>query len=141
MILEELGLNYRAIRLDTGKGEQRSPEHLKNNPNGRLPTLIDHKNADFAVWCAYMLPLLPIWLSDAILLPQGVGRDYHLPRRQVRPGARALVRVLGGADVPAPVDVLPLVGPGVHLSPLPLPRFYPDASSHSVRTLARRCTL
>ena len=50
LVLEELGLSYQAIHLDINKGEQRSPEHLKNNPNGRLPTLIDHRNNDLVVW-------------------------------------------------------------------------------------------
>ena len=67
MILEELGLPYEIDNV--AFADVKKPEYLAVNPNGRLPTLIDHKNADFAVWCAYMLPLLPIWLSDAILLP------------------------------------------------------------------------
>lgn len=50
MVLEELGLEYRAIFLDLDKGEQRNPEHTKFNPNGRIPTLIDHENNDFIIW-------------------------------------------------------------------------------------------
>ena len=57
MVLEELGLSYESIYLDLSKGEQKGPEHTKYNPNGRIPTLIDHHNGDFA-----------IWESDAILL-------------------------------------------------------------------------
>ncbi|OSD00751.1 glutathione transferase Ure2p class [Trametes coccinea BRFM310] len=57
IVLEELGLEYESLYLDFQKQEQKSPEHLKHNPNGRIPTLIDHKNNDFA-----------IWESDAILL-------------------------------------------------------------------------
>ncbi|EMD39934.1 hypothetical protein CERSUDRAFT_112178 [Gelatoporia subvermispora B] len=49
-VLEELGLTYETIYLDFGKGEQKAPEHTKYNPNGRIPTLVDHKNNDFAVW-------------------------------------------------------------------------------------------
>ncbi|KAI0648014.1 glutathione S-transferase [Trametes meyenii] len=50
IVLEELGLNYKSLYLDFSKNEQRSPEHLRYNPNGRIPTLIDHKNNDFAIW-------------------------------------------------------------------------------------------
>ncbi|KAI0761930.1 glutathione S-transferase C-terminal-like protein [Trametes elegans] len=50
MVFEELGLSRRTVYLDLTKDEQHSPEHLKYNPNGRIPTLIDHRNGDFAVW-------------------------------------------------------------------------------------------
>ncbi|EJF62091.1 glutathione S-transferase C-terminal-like protein [Dichomitus squalens LYAD-421 SS1] len=56
-VLEELGLTYEPIYLDFGKNEQKAPEYTKYNPNGRIPTLIDHKNGDFV-----------LWESDAILL-------------------------------------------------------------------------
>lgn len=49
-VLEELGLTYEIIFLDLLKGEQKAESHIKFNPNGRIPTLIDHKNNDFALW-------------------------------------------------------------------------------------------
>ena len=49
-MLEELGLTYESKYLDFQKGEQKGEEHTKFNPNGRIPTLIDHKNNDFVVW-------------------------------------------------------------------------------------------
>ncbi|EGG03268.1 uncharacterized protein MELLADRAFT_90288 [Melampsora larici-populina 98AG31] len=49
-LLEELGLSYETIFVDFQKGEQKSPEHVKLNPNGRIPTIIDHKNSDFSLW-------------------------------------------------------------------------------------------
>ncbi|RDX53270.1 glutathione S-transferase C-terminal-like protein [Lentinus brumalis] len=49
-VLEELGLNYDTVYLDLAKGESRSPEFLKINPNGRIPALIDHGNDDFIIW-------------------------------------------------------------------------------------------
>ena len=51
MVLSELGLSYEELFLDLSKGESKQPEHTKYNPNGRVPTLIDHKNNDFAIWC------------------------------------------------------------------------------------------
>ena len=50
VVLEELGLTYHSIYLDFEKTEQKSPEHTKYNPNGRIPTIIDHKNNDFVLW-------------------------------------------------------------------------------------------
>ena len=49
-MLEELGLTYKTIFLDFQSGEQKAPEYTKFNPNGRIPTLIDHKNNDFTIW-------------------------------------------------------------------------------------------
>ena len=54
-VLEELGLTYKSIYLDFGKNEQKSPEHVKYNPNGRIPTIVDHKNNDFALWFVVLL--------------------------------------------------------------------------------------
>lgn len=48
--MEELGLTYESIYLDFGKGEQKEETHTKYNPNGRIPTLIDHQNNDFTLW-------------------------------------------------------------------------------------------
>ncbi|KAI0793539.1 glutathione S-transferase C-terminal-like protein [Fomes fomentarius] len=49
-LLEELGLTYESIYLDFAKGEQKAPAHTQHNPNGRIPTLIDHQNGDFVIW-------------------------------------------------------------------------------------------
>ena len=56
-VLEELGLTYEPVYLDFSKDEQKAPAHTQYNPNGRIPTLVDHHNGDFA-----------IWESDAIML-------------------------------------------------------------------------
>lgn len=49
-VLGELGLEYHSIYLDINKNEHNSAEHTKYNPNGRVPTLIDHSNNDFVIW-------------------------------------------------------------------------------------------
>ncbi len=41
--MEEAGLVYEPRRLDLSKGEQRSPEYLKLNPLGRVPTLVTER--------------------------------------------------------------------------------------------------
>ncbi|MBT9444576.1 MAG: glutathione S-transferase N-terminal domain-containing protein [Hyphomonadaceae bacterium] len=41
IMLEEIGLPYEAHRVDFGKTEQKSPEFLSLNPNGKIPAMID----------------------------------------------------------------------------------------------------
>ena len=53
IVLEELGLEYQPIYLDFQKGEHKAPEHTQYNPNGRIPSLIDHKNNNFTIWFVF----------------------------------------------------------------------------------------
>ena len=48
--LEELGLPYTVRPMHLGDYEQKEPWYLKLNPNGRIPTIVDHDNSDFAVF-------------------------------------------------------------------------------------------
>lgn len=50
IFLEEAGLPYELTFVDFAKREQKAPEYLKLNPNGRIPTLVDRGNDDFAVF-------------------------------------------------------------------------------------------
>jgi len=51
---KELGTNVEYVLVDLAKGEQKKPEYLKLNPNGRVPTLDD------GGWI--------LWESNAIML-------------------------------------------------------------------------
>jgi glutathione S-transferase len=48
--LEELGLPYKVRRIDFTSREQKEAWYLKINPNGRIPTIVDHGNGGFAVF-------------------------------------------------------------------------------------------
>lgn len=48
--LEEMGLDYQVNHIDLMAGEQKEPEFLAINPNGRIPAIIDRDNDDFAVF-------------------------------------------------------------------------------------------
>lgn len=48
--LEELGLPYRVHALSFDRKEQKAPEYLKINPNGRIPAIVDGDNDNFAVF-------------------------------------------------------------------------------------------
>jgi GSH-dependent disulfide-bond oxidoreductase len=50
IMLEELGLAYELHRIDLGKGEQKAPDYLKINPNGRIPAIVDRDEGNFAVF-------------------------------------------------------------------------------------------
>ena len=41
LFLEEAGLAYEAIPVDTSKGEQHAPSFLAINPNGKVPAIVD----------------------------------------------------------------------------------------------------
>ena len=41
LLLEELGLPYEPVPVDTRKGEQFSAHYLKVNPNGKVPAIVD----------------------------------------------------------------------------------------------------
>jgi glutathione S-transferase len=69
--LEELELPYKVRRIDFDKREQKEPWYLKINPNGRIPTIVDHDNDDFAV---FESGALMIYLAEKAgkLLPNDV---------------------------------------------------------------------
>jgi GSH-dependent disulfide-bond oxidoreductase len=41
LFLEEAGLDYEVVPVDTSKGEQHSPEFRAINPNGKVPAIVD----------------------------------------------------------------------------------------------------
>ena len=47
--LEELGIDYDVEYLHFNKNEQKTPDFLKLNPNGRIPVIVDHDNAGFVL--------------------------------------------------------------------------------------------
>jgi GST-like protein len=48
--LEELALPYQVHAINLAQNEQREEWYLQLNPNGRIPTIIDRDNNDFAVF-------------------------------------------------------------------------------------------
>ena len=48
--LEELGMEYTMHQLHLDKGDQKTDRYLEINPNGRIPTIVDRDNDDFAVF-------------------------------------------------------------------------------------------
>jgi GST-like protein len=48
--LEEMGLKYTFKHINLSAQEQKQDWYVKLNPNGRIPTIIDHDNGDFVVF-------------------------------------------------------------------------------------------
>jgi GSH-dependent disulfide-bond oxidoreductase len=48
--LEALEMPYETHFVNIAEGEQRKPEYLALNPNGRIPTIVDRELDDFAVF-------------------------------------------------------------------------------------------
>jgi len=74
LFLEEAGLQYTAIPVDTRKGEQFSPDFLAVNPNGKVPAIVDGDATVFD--------------SNAILLYLGDKTKLFLPAQVDRPAVR-----------------------------------------------------
>lgn len=73
LFLEEAGLAYEAIPVDTRKGDQHRPEFLALNPNGKVPVIVDGDAVVFD--------------SSAILLYLGEKTGKFCRRRARRRGA------------------------------------------------------
>ena len=50
ILMEELKLPYNVIAFNLETKDQKKPDYLKLNPNGRIPTIVDHDNSEFAVF-------------------------------------------------------------------------------------------
>ncbi|MBI3249830.1 MAG: glutathione S-transferase family protein [Deltaproteobacteria bacterium] len=76
MLLEEVGAHYQLSKLDLQKGEQKNPDYLRLNPNGKVPTLLD---GDFVLWesNAILLYLIEKFSAQA-LLPTGLQDRAHV---------------------------------------------------------------
>lgn len=70
LFLEEAGLGYEAIPVDTRKGQQFSPDFVAINPNSKLPAIVDETG--------------PVFDSNAILLYLAEKTGRFLPPSQQR---------------------------------------------------------
>jgi GST-like protein len=80
--LEELGLPYRVIPVNIGRGEQFQPDFLRISPNNRMPAIVDHEPPGGGA-------PISVFESGAILIYLGEKTGKFLPQ-----DVRARVEVL-----------------------------------------------
>ena len=70
LFLEEAGIPYEAIPVDTRKGEQHKPAYLAINPNAKVPTIID---GDVTVFDSNAILLYLGEQTGKFMLPRATG--------------------------------------------------------------------
>ncbi|MCW8275613.1 glutathione S-transferase N-terminal domain-containing protein [Pseudomonas sp. PCH199] len=78
IVLEELGLPYTVQALSFDKKEQKSPDFLKINPNGRIPAIVDRANGDFAVFESGAILIYLAEMTGKLLPTDPKGRSVAL---------------------------------------------------------------
>jgi GST-like protein len=71
IMLEETGLPYRAIKIDITNNEQFAPEYLAINPNGKIPSIVDHDGPGGGDFTVFESGSILIYLAEkaGMLLP------------------------------------------------------------------------
>ena len=79
ILLEEIGLPYEAHRVDFDTGDQRSPEFLSLNPNGKIPAIIDPDGPGGRPLALFESGAILIYLAEKSgqCLPRDAGQRYE----------------------------------------------------------------
>jgi len=73
--LEELGLEYETKAVDLAAGEQKAPEYLAINPNGRIPAIVDRAADEFAVFESGAIMIYLVEKTGRLLPSDATGRS------------------------------------------------------------------
>jgi glutathione S-transferase len=81
--LEEAGAEYELVRTDTKAGEQRRPEYLAINPNGRVPALVTERGVltetvAILAWIAQAFPAAKLMPADPWAFAQAQAFNSYL---------------------------------------------------------------
>ena len=79
IMLEEIGLPYEAHLIDFDKSEQKTPEFLSLNPNGKIPAIIDPNGPDGTPLALFESGAILQYLAEKTgqLLPSDAARRYE----------------------------------------------------------------
>jgi GSH-dependent disulfide-bond oxidoreductase len=64
IMLEETGLKYNLHLLDLSKGDQKKPEFLQINPNGKIPAIVDQNGPDGKLVNVFESGAILIYLAE-----------------------------------------------------------------------------
>lgn len=64
LFLEEAGLEYRLVPVDTAKGEQHDPAFRRINPNGKVPAIVDSEGPGGRSTAVFDSTAILIYLSE-----------------------------------------------------------------------------
>jgi glutathione S-transferase len=76
-VAKYLGLPVEQVRIDLGKGENRTPDYLAINPNGKVPALAD---GDLRLWEANAIMAHLARVAGSDLWPRDDDRQIELTR-------------------------------------------------------------
>jgi GST-like protein len=76
IMLEEIGLPYEAHKINFGADDQKSPEFLSLNPNGKIPAILDPEGPEGQPLALFESGAILIYLAEKTgkLLPTGAAR-------------------------------------------------------------------
>ncbi len=80
IMLEECGLDYRAIPVDIGVGDQFKPEFLAISPNNKIPAIVDPDGPDGQPISLFESGAILLYLAGKTghLLPEGTAARYEV---------------------------------------------------------------
>lgn len=74
IMLEECDLSYNVVPVNISKGEQKTSDFLKVNPNGRIPAIVDHDAGALSVFESGAILIYLAEKSGRFLPSSGAGR-------------------------------------------------------------------
>ena len=75
--LEEMAISYSFRHLDFQRNEQKTPEYLALNPNGRIPVIVDHQNNEYVLSESGAI-LLYLAERSGMLFPEDLEARYEV---------------------------------------------------------------
>lgn len=111
----QLGLDLELVRVDLSRGEHKTPDYLRLNPNGRIPTLVD---GEFQLWESHaIMQYLADKSPDQNIYPRDVSARADVNRWlfwsacHFAPAAALIIRervskaIVAGSGAPDPVEI------------------------------------
>ena len=80
IMLEEIGMPYKVIPIDIGRGDQFKPEFLKISPNNKMPALVDPDGPDGKPIAVFESGAILIYLAEksGMLMPLSPRERYDV---------------------------------------------------------------